>query len=105
MDIEVTTHRVNMSTDEVRTAYESITRTCQRFRDQIRRIIVRVSDINGPKGGIDKRAVVQIALSNGGSITTTGFHSKNGPAIGGALDNARSKLRKIYGQRSRKTAA
>lgn len=35
-----------------------------RFRDQIKWARIKVADVNGPRGGVDKRCVVQLRLRN-----------------------------------------
>jgi len=35
-----------------------------RFRDQIKWARIKVADVNGPRGGVDKRCVVQLRLHN-----------------------------------------
>lgn len=40
-----------------------------RFRSYIMRVRVRFSDVNGPKGGIDKRCIVSAKLRSTGEIT------------------------------------
>ncbi len=39
-----------------------------RFADRIGRIIVRVHDINGPRGGVDKQCQFTVALVRHGSV-------------------------------------
>lgn len=33
-----------------------------RFSDKLSRVVVRLTDINGPRGGVDKRCVVTVAV-------------------------------------------
>lgn len=40
----------------------------QRWARDVQQIQVRLSDINGPKGGSDKRCQVQISLANEGDV-------------------------------------
>ena len=43
-----------------------------RYRAVTMRVRVRFSDVNGPKGGMDKRCVVSVKLRHAGEITITG---------------------------------
>lgn len=40
----------------------------RRFRDQVRRVTVRLVDENGPRGGVDSRCVVTVEFHHGESI-------------------------------------
>jgi ribosome-associated translation inhibitor RaiA len=40
-----------------------------RFTTAIGEVLVRVTDLNGPKGGVDKRCQILVRLERGGSIT------------------------------------
>ena len=33
-----------------------------RFQDRVERVVVRLSDVNGPKGGVDKQCHLQLSL-------------------------------------------
>lgn len=39
-----------------------------RFGSRIQRSIVRLRDLNGPKGGLDKHCQIQLFLSDGGQL-------------------------------------
>ncbi len=56
--------------------------------DQIQRIIVRLSDINGPRGGIDKRCQIQISLPRLADIVVEDTESDLYVAIDRATDRA-----------------
>jgi len=43
-----------------------------RFRTIITRVSVRFSDVNGPKGGVDKQCVVSVKLWTSGEVTVKG---------------------------------
>ncbi|MBA3004459.1 MAG: HPF/RaiA family ribosome-associated protein [Desulfurivibrio sp.] len=43
-----------------------------RFRSAIMRVRVHFSDVNGPKGGVDKQCVVSVKLWGSGEITVKG---------------------------------
>lgn len=52
--------------------------------DQIQRIQVRLSDINGPRGGVDKRCLIQVSLTRHTEIIIADTHSDLYAAIGQA---------------------
>jgi putative sigma-54 modulation protein len=52
--------------------------------DQIQRIQVRLSDINGPRGGVDKRCLIQVSLAGNTDIIIADTHSDLYAAIGQA---------------------
>ena len=56
--------------------------------DQIQCIIVRLSDINGPRGGIDKRCQIQISLPRLADIVVEDTESDLYVAIDRATDRA-----------------
>jgi ribosomal subunit interface protein len=56
--------------------------------DQIKRIVVRLSDINGPRGGIDKRCQIQISLPRLADIVVEDTESNLYVAIDRATDRA-----------------
>jgi len=62
----------------------------------IRRIVVRLSDINGPKGGNDKRCHVQIMLAGLPDVVVEDIQADLYFAIDRAADRAaRTVMRKI----------
>ncbi len=56
--------------------------------DQIQHIIVRLSDINGPRGGIDKRCQIQISLPRLADIVVEDTEANLYIAIDRATDRA-----------------
>ncbi len=42
-----------------------------RLRGRVSRIQVRLDDVNGPAGGVDKRCVVELLVREGGPVTVS----------------------------------
>jgi hypothetical protein len=67
MAIEVH-NRDQSSNSELRSwALEMVSSALRRFDSHIRRVVVRIQDINGPRGGIDKDVSIRLDLRGGGT--------------------------------------
>lgn len=71
------------------------------YGDQIRRVIVRLSDINGPRGGADKRCHLQVLLVGLPDIVVEDTEPDLYVAINRTTDRAgRTLVRKFHRHRS-----
>jgi len=71
------------------------------FDEHIRRIVIRLSDINGPRGGADKRCHLQLVLDDLPDVVIEDIETDLYTAIDRATDRARRTLaRKIDRQRT-----
>ncbi|MFO0674985.1 MAG: HPF/RaiA family ribosome-associated protein [Polyangiaceae bacterium] len=61
-----------------------------RFVDRIRGVTVQVTDVNGPKGGVDKECRVLVTLRDSGTLVV----SDVGPDFGVALDRAAGRAKR-----------
>lgn len=69
--------------------------------DHIQRIVMRLSDINGPRGGADKRCHLQIVLNGLPDVVIEDIEADMYVAIDRAVDRAgRSVVRKIERQQT-----
>lgn len=74
----------------------------ERFRTIITRVSVRFSDINGPKGGVDKQCVVSVKLWTSGKITVKGEGTEYLPVFQASLERLiRSVRRELAKQREK----
>lgn len=63
-------------------------------RDEVRRVTVRLSDINGPRGGEDKRCLIQIPLTGRADIVIDELDSDLYVAIDKAIGRIERVLTK-----------
>jgi len=70
MDINVSTHGMQIDTGTESFVREQIQSALQRFEDQVVSVDAFLKDINGPKGGIDKQVLIRIRLRNRQVIAT-----------------------------------
>jgi hypothetical protein len=64
MDINVSAHGLRLDPDTDGFVRSQIRAALQRFEDQVVAADVFLKDVNGPKGGIDKQALVRVRLRN-----------------------------------------
>jgi putative sigma-54 modulation protein len=71
----------------------------ERFEQMLLAVQVRVSDVNGPKGGLDKRCQVTVHTKGSGTATivTTGIDSNV------AVDDTLHRITEALGRKVKKT--
>ena len=70
-----------------------------RFRDHIQWARVKVADVNGPRGGSDKRCVVQLRLRNLPDVVFAITQLD----VRAAVDQAAERVARVLAQRVRRT--
>lgn len=68
-------------------------------QDRIQRIAVRLTDVNGPKGGEDKCCQVQVVLAGQPDVVIRDTRADLYEAVDRAASRARRTLRRRIGQR------
>lgn len=71
-----------------------------KFAQDIERVSVRVVDVNGPRGGIDKLCRVKVTLSGLPSLVVEKQHHAAHAAIDNALESTARKVRRTLGRRT-----
>jgi putative sigma-54 modulation protein len=78
-----------------------------RFAGRIHRVVVRLADVNGPRGGIDKRCRILVDLGRLGTIVSGAMESGLLAAVDGAAERAGGAIGRAIDRRNgrRKRAA
>src|SRR4051794_10869310 len=84
------THR--WSADLASFARERLQTAFKRFAGQIGGINIRLSDVNGPRGGIDKRCQVELVLARWGNVRSSADAENEYAAINAAIERGRTQL-------------
>jgi hypothetical protein len=75
-----------------RRARERFERALVRMQHRVIRLVVGISDINGPRGGVDKRCVARAWLTYGASVVTEGIARSTERALDRAARRLRASL-------------
>lgn len=104
MQMEMRTLNFKLS-DDLKDHLESRLRSSLgRIADQIDRLRISISDVNGPRGGIDKRCLVAVALIPRGEIMVESSGSNPVAVIADTVKRTKlAVIRTLKRQRSRKS--
>jgi len=95
------------ASDELRVAVERLAYLhLSRFGGEVRNVRIGVSDVNGPRGGVDKRCQVAVSGDRLGQVSVQQMHGDVAIAIELALDRAaRAVGRSLERQREQRPRA
>ena len=78
-----------------------VERAVRRFRDRIGRITVRITDVNGPRGGIDKRCKITAELIASAPLVVESASDDAYDAVGLAASRLGHTAARTLGRRRR----
>lgn len=70
-----------------------------RFSHALGRVHIRLADLNGPKGGVDKRCSISAQLAGGGTLRAVVEDVEYDPAMSRAIDRMARQLRDHFDKR------
>ncbi|WP_269530949.1 HPF/RaiA family ribosome-associated protein [Chitinimonas sp. BJYL2] len=106
MKIEIKAHNFTVSDGLRAFVNHRLALGLRRHRERIRQVTVRLADINGPRGGIDKHCTVQIALYHLPDVLIEDVEADLHQAISRAADRAsRTVTRRLARQQDRDSRA
>ncbi|MBJ6761814.1 HPF/RaiA family ribosome-associated protein [Myxococcaceae bacterium JPH2] len=105
MRIEIRARHFTL-TETLRTHVERRARFAMgRLSDRVREVTVRLEDINGPRGGVDKVAKVTVRLEHGGQLASEAMDASYAAAVDRALERAGHAVSKALGRTHRQDSA
>ena len=81
---------------------QKLARTLGKYRQSIERVSVRLTDVNGPRGGADQRCRIKVVLSGLPSVVIERRHSEVQGAVNTAVHAATEAVRRMVGRRRMK---
>lgn len=87
MLIAVRNTGLHLSPDGRAYAIDRVERALLAVRHHVRKVMVYVTDLNGPRGGVDKLCRVAVTLDSGRPLVVV----TNGETVAGAVDGAADK--------------
>lgn len=88
MKLEVRTSNLQSSPSLEAHVVRKLEMSLRRFSARIERVLVRLADVNGPRGGADKRCRIAASLSGGPSVIVEATH----PNVYVAITHAAARL-------------
>jgi hypothetical protein len=73
-----------------------------KFASAIERVSVRVTDVNGPRGGVDQLCRIKVVVSGLPSVVVERRHASADAAIDMGVRAAEEALRRVLGRRRKK---
>lgn len=98
MQITTQTHGVTLSDALNHHIRRRLHLAMDRIGDRIRRVVVRLSDINGPRGGTDKRCQLQIHLDQQPDVVIEDTRSDLYAAVDRATERAARTITRRLGR-------
>ena len=74
-----------------------------KFASAIQRVTVRIEDVNGPRGGLDKACRTKVVLRGLGTVLAVHQHHNVRTAIAGALRRAEDGVRRSVARKRTKS--
>jgi putative sigma-54 modulation protein len=94
MDINVSAHGLRIDAETDGFVRRQIRAALQRFEDQVVSVDAFLKDINGPKGGIDKQALIRVRLRNRQVIATEVARTRLRAAVVVSVRTAKRAVRR-----------
>lgn len=97
--LSANTRDVALTDDLRRIVWRSVSSAVGRFANRLAEILVRVEDINGPRGGVDTRCRITLKFKRGGQLTVNAVAANEFAAVARAAERARGRCVRAFKKR------
>ncbi len=101
MFVEVRTRNLTVAPKIEAELQDYVSFTLSRFARSIDRVLVRLDDVNGPRGGVDKICRTIVSLRSGGTVVAEGKGDVIHKALAASIARARAQMRSRVQKRAR----
>ena len=101
MEIVVNDRQKLLSADAVNRAQSRASASFAKFSDQVKSVVITVEDVNGPKGGVDKKCRILVKLRKMNDVVVNVKDEGFIKAIPGAIDRAARSVARLLDRRMR----
>lgn len=88
MKIDIRSNNVQIGSAFKSRVKDKIRRLFLRSGSKIENVVISLSDVNGPKGGLDKQCKIQLKIDGAGSILTSSRHQSVYQAFAASMRKA-----------------
>ena len=99
MDIRLVTRHIDRTQALFELAQRRAERAFSRFDDLVRSIEIRISDINGPRGGTGIACLARVRLSSGGDMLVEGSAVTPEAGVAHAIARLGGRVRRLASRR------
>lgn len=92
MELTISTMKIDVTPDTISQIKEKTKKIFSRVRDNIMSVKLTIDDVNGPKGGVDKKCTVVVYCRGLPNIVVTNNEQSVVKAVNTALNRARNTL-------------
>ncbi len=104
MQLQLQCKRYGLS-DSIRDqVYRSVYAALGRFDHAIRKVVVRLTDVNGPRGGPDKYCRIDVQLAKGGTVNVDDVGEDLVPVVNRTADRTSHTIAKYLARRRERKA-
>ena len=100
LEIQVNKRGVELTPDEEDLIRKRVSFALDRFAPKISVIAVRLTDLNGPRGGTDKQCQITAELREGGHVRASDCDSNTAGAVRRACRRIRAVIWRMVGVRT-----
>lgn len=101
MFVEIRTRNLSVDLETEAELQDHVSLALTRFAPFIDRVLVRLDDVNGPRGGIDKVCRTTVSFRSGGVIVSEGRSDAVRKALAASVVRARAQIRSRAQKRAR----
>jgi len=99
MDIRIRYHHMPTAQDLSEYVEYRLSHSLDRFAGRIRRIVMHLYDMNGPRGGVDKKCLAVVDFNVGGNVAIEVRDANSFSAVDRVSDRLKERLHRELGRR------
>ena len=99
MKIQIKYHHMPTAKGLTEYVQYRLSHSLDRFAGRIRRIVMHLYDMNGPRGGVDKKCLAVVALNGGGNVAIELRDADSFSAVDQVSDRLKELLHRKLGRR------